>query len=50
VITRGEIQPAVEFVILICGDPAILTDVLSIGFSSNLSQYLFLEIAIGAVI
>src|SRR5215216_2777355 len=50
VIASREIEPTVENIIFIGGDPTVLTNIVPIGFSSYCCQHLFFEVAIGAVV
>src|SRR5688572_19110479 len=45
-----ETEPAVERVILIRGDPTVLTDILPKGFLPHSRQYLFIKITVSAVV
>src|SRR5215211_5116705 len=49
-IASREIEPTVENIIFIGGDPTVLTNIVPIGFSSYCCQHLFFEVAIGAVV
>jgi hypothetical protein len=45
-----EIEPTVESIVFIGGDPTVLTDILPIGLASYLCHYPLLKIAVGAVV